>query len=125
MIRCRKRLIRLEVREKTAELRLLEGDPMPALFNGKDVFLEPGKSAVGGNMTNSSWKNIADKEGVYFDAEINHQLSCVGRMESLEIVLRKSGKIYSSEEKQALAEEKNNIYKNLTATITEDALLPG
>jgi alpha,alpha-trehalose phosphorylase len=46
MIRFRKRLIRLEVREKTAELRLLEGEPIPALFNGKDVFLEPGKAAV-------------------------------------------------------------------------------
>jgi beta-phosphoglucomutase len=72
-----------------------------------------------------AWKNIADKEGVYFDAEINHQLRGAGRMESLEIVLRKSGKIYSPEEKQSLAEEKNNIYKKLAADITEAALLPG
>jgi beta-phosphoglucomutase len=72
-----------------------------------------------------AWKNIADKEGVYFDAEVNHQPRGVGRMECLEIVLRRSGKIYSPEEKRVLAEEKNNLYKKLTANITEEALLPG
>jgi alpha,alpha-trehalose phosphorylase len=40
MIRFRKRLIRLEVREEEAELRLLEGEPISVFLNGKDVFLD-------------------------------------------------------------------------------------
>jgi beta-phosphoglucomutase len=72
-----------------------------------------------------AWKEIADKEGVYFDPEINHQLRGAGRMESLEIILRKSRKIYSLEEKQFLAEEKNKIYKKLIENISEDSLFPG
>lgn len=46
MIRFRKRLIRLEVRKQTAELRLLEGEPISVVFNGRDVFLDHEKNAL-------------------------------------------------------------------------------
>jgi alpha,alpha-trehalose phosphorylase len=46
MIRFRKRLMRLEVREKTAELRLLEGEPISVFLNGKNVLLDYKKTAV-------------------------------------------------------------------------------
>jgi beta-phosphoglucomutase len=72
-----------------------------------------------------AWKSIARREGIYFDAEINHHLRGVGRMESLEIILSKGGKIYSPEEKVNLAEEKNSIYKKLIENITPDSLFPG
>jgi alpha,alpha-trehalose phosphorylase len=39
MIRFRKRLIRLEIREEAAELRLIEGEPISVFLNGKNVFL--------------------------------------------------------------------------------------
>ncbi len=60
-----------------------------------------------------AWKQLADKLGIYFDAEINNRLRGVSRMDSLEIILEKSTKQYSQEEKDAFAEEKNEVYKNL------------
>ncbi|MCL2095661.1 MAG: beta-phosphoglucomutase [Oscillospiraceae bacterium] len=58
-----------------------------------------------------AWKELADEIGVYFDEEINNRLRGVSRMESLEIVLERSEKIYSQKEKLALAERKNERYK--------------
>lgn len=61
-----------------------------------------------------AWKTMADEMEVYFDKEINNLLRGVSRMESLEIILRKyHGKPLSDEEKSALADKKNNIYKKL------------
>lgn len=65
-----------------------------------------------------AWKAIADKEGIYFDEEINNRLRGVSRMASLEIILEKANKIYTDEEKQALAEEKNNIYRSLLSNLS-------
>ena len=58
-----------------------------------------------------AWKMMADQEGIYFDEEINNRLRGVSRMESLEIILERSEKEYSLEEKQALCESKNNNYR--------------
>ena len=58
-----------------------------------------------------AWKAIADKEGIYFDREINNRLRGVSRMASLDIILEKANKEYTQEEKEALAEEKQNIYR--------------
>lgn len=58
-----------------------------------------------------AWKSIADEEGIYFDGIINNRLRGVGRMESLEIILERAGKEYSSEEKTAMAQKKNDIYR--------------
>ena len=57
-----------------------------------------------------AWKAVADKEGIYFDREINNRLRGVSRMESLEIILEKANREYSQEEKEAIANEKNEIY---------------
>ena len=58
-----------------------------------------------------AWKAIADKEGIYFDREINNRLRGVSRMASLDIILEKSNKQYSEEAKQALADEKQALYR--------------
>ena len=58
-----------------------------------------------------AWKMMADKEGIYFDETINNRLRGVSRMESLEIILERSQKEYSLEEKQALCESKNKNYR--------------
>ena len=58
-----------------------------------------------------AWKAIADQENIYFDEEINTRLRGVSRMASLEIILERGNREYSQEEKEKLAEAKNEIYK--------------
>lgn len=72
-----------------------------------------------------AWKKVADEENIYFDREINERLRGVSRMESLEIILEKSNKIYSEKEKNDLATRKNDFYKNLLKNLTEKDILPG
>ena len=68
-----------------------------------------------------AWKVIADEMGIYFDEQINHRLRGVSRMDSLEIILeRYEGAPFSQEEKNALAEKKNNIYRELLETMSKD-----
>ena len=60
-----------------------------------------------------AWKSIADEEGIYFDRNINERLRGVSRAESLEIILERATASYSLEQKAALMEKKNNIYREL------------
>lgn len=62
-----------------------------------------------------AWKKLADRLGIYFDREINNRLRGVSRMASLDIVLERSDKAYSSEDKLSFAEEKNDSYRELLA----------
>lgn len=66
-----------------------------------------------------AWKQIADGLGIYFDETINHRLRGVSRMESLEIILENyHGKELCRQEKEQLAEQKNEIYIRLLAQMT-------
>lgn len=74
-----------------------------------------------------AWKALADRLGIYFDERINCKLRGVSRMESLEIVLGDRAPEFSMEQKKALADEKNNIYKQYLnsmspADLSEDVL---
>ena len=60
-----------------------------------------------------AWKALADRLGIPFDRERNNLLRGVSRMDSLNIILEKSDKTYSDEEKTAFAEEKNTLYRQL------------
>ena len=60
-----------------------------------------------------AWKALADRLGIEFNETINNRLRGVSRMESLEIILEKSTKAYTDEEKVAFATEKNDIYREL------------
>ena len=60
-----------------------------------------------------AWKMLADHLQLPFDRQVNQRLRGVSRMESLEIILEKSGQKYSNEEKQRLTEEKNENYRRL------------
>jgi len=60
-----------------------------------------------------AWKKLADKNGIYFDEEINNRLRGVSRIDSLDIILEKADKKYSAEEKEAMAAEKNASYVEL------------
>ncbi|ERK29634.1 beta-phosphoglucomutase [Clostridium intestinale] len=72
-----------------------------------------------------AWKKMADEEGVYFDRSINERLRGISRTESLEIILEKSNKKYSSDEKLKMTEKKNNIYKQLLNELTSNDILDG
>lgn len=72
-----------------------------------------------------AWKKMADEEGIHFDREINRRLRGVSRMASLDIVLEKADREYSESEKQALAERKNNYYRELITRLTPGDILPG
>lgn len=69
-----------------------------------------------------AWKALADKLGIYFDEEINNRLRGVSRMESLEIVLERYGGTLTEAEKQALAEEKNALYRELLKKMSAEDL---
>lgn len=58
-----------------------------------------------------AWKAMADGINVYFDRIINNRLRGVSRMESLEIILEKYDGTLTQAEKEALAQEKNELYK--------------
>lgn len=65
-----------------------------------------------------AWKKMADRMGIYFDEEINNRLRGVSRMDSLEIILKRYDKTLNTEEKEALAQEKNDVYCELLKTMT-------
>lgn len=69
-----------------------------------------------------AWKALADRLGIPFDEQVNGRLRGISRMESLEIILGEHSGEYSAEEKQALAEEKNNIYKGYLSAMTPSDL---
>lgn len=73
----------------------------------------------------AAWKSLADKLGIYFDKQINDRLRGVSRMASLDIILERSEKQYTEEEKMQLATIKNTRYVELLQNLTPDDVLPG
>ncbi len=65
-----------------------------------------------------AWKKMADERGIYFDETINNRLRGVSRMDSLEIILERYDGSLTDQEKEAMAEEKNNTYRELLGTMT-------
>ncbi|MCM1037766.1 MAG: beta-phosphoglucomutase [Ruminococcus sp.] len=68
-----------------------------------------------------AWKKMADELDIYFDKKINNRLRGVSRMDSLEIILENyHGESLNSQDKEKLAEKKNNIYRGLLENMTPD-----
>lgn len=66
-----------------------------------------------------AWKAMADSIGVYFDRTINDRLRGVSRMDSLAIILeRYSGEPLSQKRKEALAQQKNELYREYLARMS-------
>ena len=66
-----------------------------------------------------AWKALADTLGIDFDEGKNDRLRGVSRMESLEIVLEGyHGPALSPAEKTALADKKNNLYRQSLQTMS-------
>lgn len=53
-----------------------------------------------------AWKKMADRIGVPFDETINNRLRGVSRMDSLEIILERSTRKYTTEEKKIWRKKK-------------------
>jgi beta-phosphoglucomutase len=72
-----------------------------------------------------AWKRLADSLGIPFDRESNDRLRGVSRMESLEIILEKSARRYSLDEKHEMAGRKNTDYRELLKGLSPADILPG
>jgi beta-phosphoglucomutase len=72
-----------------------------------------------------AWKRLAETQGVHFDEEFNEHLKGIDRMGSLELILASATRSYTQEEKLALADEKNQHYVQLIASMSPADLLPG
>ena len=73
-----------------------------------------------------SWKKLSDEEGFdFFDPEFNDKFRGVARMECVEIITKASGKNYSPEQKQELADRKNRYFVESLLSVTTEVLLPG
>ncbi|MEW4371489.1 beta-phosphoglucomutase [Paenibacillus kandeliae] len=72
-----------------------------------------------------AWKKISDEEGIPFNETINNRLRGVSRMESLDIILEQATRTYTPEEKQKLAERKNEFYRESLHELSPKDLLPG
>lgn len=74
-----------------------------------------------------AWKKLSDELGLIFDRKQNEALKGVSRLGSLEIILKNNQKsdAYDLAEKELLANRKNEYYKELVETLTEQDVLPG
>ena len=73
-----------------------------------------------------AWIALADKLGINdFTKADNVRQRGVSRMASLEVVLEKTDRAFSEEEKLALAEEKNEIYVRSLSALSETDVLSG
>lgn len=72
-----------------------------------------------------AWLQIASEEGIPFDRSVNEALRGVSRMESLEIILRNTDKLYSQQQKESIAERKNSVYRKLLEQLSPSHILPG
>ena len=73
----------------------------------------------------NAWKELADCEHIEFCREDNALQKGVNRMESLEVLLRKSAKRYTPEEKLELCDRKNNYYLKSLDKLSPSDILPG
>lgn len=74
-----------------------------------------------------AWKALGEDLGISFDRAFNEILKGVSRTESLERILRLGGREndFSAEEKELLANKKNEHYVSLISKITSADILPG
>ncbi|HRE27287.1 MAG TPA: beta-phosphoglucomutase [Anaerolineales bacterium] len=72
-----------------------------------------------------AWKRLAEGLGVPFDEAFNEGLKGVDRMGSLDLILRRGGLDPDVAERLRLADQKNDDYRQLVATMTRADVLPG
>jgi len=71
------------------------------------------------------WKKLADEKGWDFDEEVNHACRGISRVASLQVILGHNKIDLSEDEKEKLANVKNEYYKELIKQINLDDIYPG
>ena len=66
----------------------------------------------------AAWRALAGRLGIALTPDAAERTRGVGRMESLDIVLGERSKDFTREQKRALAEEKNALYREYLAHLT-------
>ncbi len=66
----------------------------------------------------AAWRALAGRLGIALPPDAAERTRGVGRMESLDIVLGERSKDFTREQKRALAEEKNALYREYLAHLT-------
>ncbi|MFC4025246.1 beta-phosphoglucomutase [Oceanobacillus longus] len=74
-----------------------------------------------------AWRNMANSIHIDFDREFNEELKGISRMDSLNKILDYGGVIdnYSDEQKEELADSKNNEYVSLLSELKPEHIYPG
>ncbi len=72
-----------------------------------------------------AWKRLADELTIPFTIEDNERLKGVSRMQSLEIILEIGHLSLGQKEKQALADKKNQWYRDFLDHMNDEAVLKG
>ncbi|WP_243296969.1 beta-phosphoglucomutase [Bacillus litorisediminis] len=72
-----------------------------------------------------AWKKLADSLQIPFDHKVNESLKGLSRMDSLEALLGSQSDFFAKEEKEKLAAQKNQDYRNLLEGLTAEDVLPG
>lgn len=74
-----------------------------------------------------AWQALGQSIGISFDRTFNESLKGVGRMDSLERILKFGGKsdAFSIEEKQGFAEQKNSLYVEMVQDMSPKDLFEG
>ncbi|TCO09688.1 beta-phosphoglucomutase [Natronoflexus pectinivorans] len=72
-----------------------------------------------------AWKELASEMGFEFTLEHNERLKGVSRMASLDILLEIGGVTKSTQEKEELADRKNEHYLSFILQMKPDEILPG
>ncbi|MDD6763779.1 MAG: beta-phosphoglucomutase [Clostridiales bacterium] len=74
----------------------------------------------------AAWKSLAEELGIMgFTKADNARQRGVSRMASLEVVLEKTDRKFSDDEKTALAEKKNDMYVKSLSGLSRADVLPG
>ena len=141
----RGRLLEIDVDQRQVVYRLLEGKGMTIRHGNRPLELSPRKEVtistkakleavifdLDGVITDTAeyhfraWKQLADEMGLPFDRAVNERMKGIGRMESLDIILERSGTSFTEQEKATLAARKNDYYRQLIKGIAPSDLLPG
>ncbi len=72
-----------------------------------------------------AWRRLANELGFDFSEEDNEKLKGVSRMESLNLILEWGGKTIEEEQKEILAQQKNDWYLEFIEKMSSDEILPG
>lgn len=140
----RGRYLRVGVDARGVHYTLAEGDALSIRHRGSVLTLQPAQPLtqplriiralvfdLDGVLTDTArlhylaWKRLADEIGVPFDETDNLRLKGVDRRGSLELLLERSPRAYSENEKHALAERKNGYYRDSLAEFGPGDLYPG